>query len=163
MSGSFDRRKEYRVVSTCLLTCEHRQARLQWCLARSIYSLTDWTRISSEISTTFNWELMTNEDMSENFQECGEMLDYHPPHTKTMWVMVWDTISFNGRTPLASIHDTLISWKYAVVVLPFLSRHLKLKFEQDNARLHTAIVSTESVYVFTCLLNTSSLPSQIEL
>ncbi|UYV80897.1 hypothetical protein LAZ67_19002125 [Cordylochernes scorpioides] len=58
-------------------------------------------------------------------------------------VMVWGAISFDSRTPLVVIPGTLTAQRYVddilwPVLLPFLSHHPGLTFQQDNARPHTA-------------------------
>ena len=64
--------------------------------------------------------------------------------------MVWDAISFHSRIPLVVIHRNLIAQQYVdevlkPVELSFMSRHLRLTFQQDNARPYTAHVSTALV------------------
>ncbi|UYV84223.1 hypothetical protein LAZ67_X001577 [Cordylochernes scorpioides] len=63
-------------------------------------------------------------------------------------VMVWSTISFDSRTPLVVIPGTLTAQRYVddilrPVLLPFLSYHPGLTFQQDNARPHTARVTMD--------------------
>ncbi|KFM76205.1 Transposable element Tc1 transposase, partial [Stegodyphus mimosarum] len=60
--------------------------------------------------------------------------------------MIWGAISFHSRTPLVVIRRNLTAQRYVdevlrPVVLPFMSRHPGLIFQQDNARPHTAHVS----------------------
>ncbi|UYV82585.1 hypothetical protein LAZ67_22000050 [Cordylochernes scorpioides] len=72
-------------------------------------------------------------------------------------VMVWGTISFDSRTPLVVIPGTLTAQRYVddilrPVLLPFLSHHPGLTFQQDNARPHTARVTMD------CLQSCRTLP-----
>ncbi|UYV83088.1 hypothetical protein LAZ67_22002161 [Cordylochernes scorpioides] len=72
-------------------------------------------------------------------------------------VMVWDAISFDSRTPLVVIPDTLTAQRYVddilrSVLLPFLSHHPGLTFQQDNARPHKARVTMD------CLQSRRTLP-----
>ncbi|UYV71393.1 hypothetical protein LAZ67_8002959 [Cordylochernes scorpioides] len=62
--------------------------------------------------------------------------------------MVWGAISFDSRTPLVVIPGTLTAQRYVddilrPVLLPFLSHHPGLTFQQDNARPHTARVTMD--------------------
>ena len=62
-------------------------------------------------------------------------------------LMVWGDISFRSGTPVVIIRGNLTAMQYVhevlrPVVLPFISRHPWLIFKQDNARPHTAQVST---------------------
>ncbi|KFM60174.1 hypothetical protein X975_24545, partial [Stegodyphus mimosarum] len=61
--------------------------------------------------------------------------------------MVWGAISFHRRTPLVVVRRNLTAQRYVdevlrPVVLPFMSRRPGLTFQQDNARSHTAHLST---------------------
>ncbi|KFM65239.1 hypothetical protein X975_05542, partial [Stegodyphus mimosarum] len=56
--------------------------------------------------------------------------------------MVWGAISFHSRTPLVVICRNLTAQRYIdevlrPVVLPFMSRHSGLTFQQDNAHPQT--------------------------
>lgn len=62
--------------------------------------------------------------------------------------MVWAT-SYDSRTRLVIIRDTLTARPYfdeilRPVLLSFLSRNPGLTFQQDNARPHTARLSTNA-------------------
>ena len=62
-------------------------------------------------------------------------------------LMVWGDISFRSGTPVVIIRGNLTAMQYVhevlrPVVLSFISRHPWLIFKQDNARPHTAQVST---------------------
>ncbi|UYV66712.1 ADARB2 [Cordylochernes scorpioides] len=72
-------------------------------------------------------------------------------------VMVWGAISFDNRTPLVVIPGTLTAQRYVddiqrPVLLPFLSHHPGLTFQQDNAQPHTARVTMD------CLQSCRTLP-----
>jgi hypothetical protein len=62
--------------------------------------------------------------------------------------MVWDGISFNHRTPLVVVNGNLTAQRYIdevlqTSVLPFFTTHPDVDvFQQDNARAHSARVTT---------------------
>lgn len=131
------------------LTSVHRQARLQWCRAHSTWNVTDWSRIVFSDESRF--ELSPDDQRRRVWRRPGQRWDTNltvARHTaRQPGVMVWGAISFHSRTPLVVIRGTLTSQRYVddilrPVVLPFISRHPGLTFQQDNARPHTARVST---------------------
>lgn len=141
------------------LTVAHRQARLQWCRAHSTWNLTDWSRIVFSDESRF--ELSPDDQRRRVWRRPGQRWDTHLTvvrHTaRQPGVMVWGAISFDSRTPLVVIRDTLTARRYVdeilrPVVLPFLSRTPGLTFQQDNARPHTARLSTD------CLRASPTLP-----
>ncbi|UYV66404.1 hypothetical protein LAZ67_4001561 [Cordylochernes scorpioides] len=72
-------------------------------------------------------------------------------------VMLWDAISFEIKSPLGVIPDTLKAERYIddilrPVLLPFLSHHPGFTFQQDNGRPHTARVTMD------CLQSCQTLP-----
>ncbi|GFV10260.1 transposable element Tcb1 transposase [Trichonephila clavipes] len=75
------------------LTPEHRQLRLQWRKARSIWNVTDWQTV-----------LGTDDDRVRVWRHPGER--YNSPHTilrhtaRTVCVMVWWAIVYNSRNTL---------------------------------------------------------------
>jgi len=77
--------------------------------------------------------------------------------------MVWGAISFDSRTPFVFIIGPLTAQRYVddilrPVLLLFLLRCPRLVFQQDNARLHTAL---RCCYELSTSLSNSSLSCQI--
>ncbi|GFY31276.1 transposable element Tcb1 transposase [Trichonephila clavipes] len=73
------------------LTPEHRQLRLQWCQARSMWNVTDWQKVV--FSDEFRFVLGTDDNRVRVWRRPGER--YNSPHTvirhtaRTAGVMVW--------------------------------------------------------------------------
>ncbi|UYV76869.1 hypothetical protein LAZ67_14002262 [Cordylochernes scorpioides] len=133
----------------CLsLTPVHRQVRLQWCRERSTWNCADF--------------LLCPDDRRkrvcrrpEQRVDPGLTVEHHTGPQQG--VMVWGAISFDSRTPLVVIPGTLTAQRYLddilrPVLLPFLSHHPGLTFQQDNARPHTARVTMD------CLQSCRTLP-----
>ncbi|UYV84357.1 hypothetical protein LAZ67_X001927 [Cordylochernes scorpioides] len=130
----------------CLpLTPVHRQVRLQWCRKRSTWNCADWGRIVFSDKSCFL--LCPDDHRKRVWRRPGQRVDPGltvEHHTgPQQGVMVWGAISFDSRTPLVVIPGTLTAQRYVdeilrPVLLPFLSHHLGLTFQQDNARPHTA-------------------------
>lgn len=131
------------------LTSVQRQARLQWCRTRSTWNISDWSRIVFSDESRF--ELSPDDQRRRVWRRPGQRWETHLTvyrHTaRQVGVMVWGAISFHSRTPLVVISGTLTAQRYVdlilrPVLLPFMSSHPGLIFQQDNARPHTARVST---------------------
>ncbi|GFT42378.1 transposable element Tc1 transposase [Trichonephila clavipes] len=73
------------------LTPEHRQLRLQWCQARSMWNVTDWQKVVFSDESQF--VLGTDDNRVRVWRRPGEQ--YNSPHTvlrhtaRTAGVMVW--------------------------------------------------------------------------
>ncbi|UYV63148.1 hypothetical protein LAZ67_2003293, partial [Cordylochernes scorpioides] len=133
----------------CLpLTPVHRQVRLQWCRERSTWNCADWGRIVFSDDSRFL--LCPGQRVDP-----GLTVEHHTGPQQG--VMVWDAILFDSRTSLAVIPGTLTAQRYVddilrPVLLPFLSHHPGLTFQQDSARPHTARVTMD------CLQSCRTLP-----
>ncbi|KFM76542.1 Transposable element Tc1 transposase, partial [Stegodyphus mimosarum] len=121
----------------------------QWCRAHSHWDVTDWSRIVFSDESRF--ELSPDDQRRRVWrrpeQWCDTNLTVFRQTGRQPEMMVWSAISFHSRTPLVVIRRNLTPQRYIdevlrPVVLPFMSRHSGLTFQQDNARLHTAHVST---------------------
>lgn len=89
------------------------------------------------------------------------LVGYSPnyPHSTSIESMVWRegggrAISFDSRTSMVAIRGTLTAHCYVddilnTIVSFFLPRHIVLTFQVNNARSHTAIISTN--YFHACL------------
>ncbi|UYV83005.1 hypothetical protein LAZ67_22001722 [Cordylochernes scorpioides] len=129
----------------CLpLTPVHRQLRLQWCQERSTWNCADWGRIVFSDESCFS--LSPDDRRKRIWRRPGQRVDPGltvEHHTgPQQGVMVWGAISFDSRTPLVVIPGTLTAQRYVddilrPVLLPFLSHHPGLTFQQDNSRPHT--------------------------
>ncbi|UYV72285.1 K02A2.6-like, partial [Cordylochernes scorpioides] len=144
----------------CLpLTPVHRQVRLQWCRERSTWNCANWGRIV--FSDESHFLLCPDDRRKRVWRRPGQRVDPGltvEHHTgPQQGVMVWGAISFDSRTPLVVIPGTLTAQQYVddilrPVLLPFLSHHPGLTFQQDNARSHTARVTMD------CLQSCRTLP-----
>ncbi|GFV77374.1 transposable element Tc1 transposase [Trichonephila clavipes] len=114
--------KSKRPFRALPLTRKHRQLRLQWCQARSMWNVTDWQKVV--ISDESRFLLGTNDNRARVWRRPGER--YNSPHTvlshtaRIAGVMVWGIIAYDSRTFLNGLPGAI--------------------FQQDNARPHTARV-----------------------
>ncbi|UYV76563.1 hypothetical protein LAZ67_14001162 [Cordylochernes scorpioides] len=144
----------------CLpLTPVHRQVRLQWCRERSTWNCADWGRIVFSDESRFL--LCPDDGRKRVWRRPGQRVDPGltvEHHTgPQQGVMVWGAISFDSRTPLVVIPGTLTAQRYIddilrSVLLPILSHHPGLTFQQYNSRPHTARVTMD------CLQSCRTLP-----
>ncbi|GFV74319.1 transposable element Tcb1 transposase [Trichonephila clavipes] len=132
------------------LTPEHRQLRLQWYQARSMWNVIDWQKVVFSDESRF--VLGTEDNRVRVWRRPGER--YNSPHTvlhhtaRTSGVMVWGTIAYDNRSTLIVMRGTLMSQRYVDDILRphvglFLNGLLGAYFQQDNARPHTARVSQD--------------------
>ncbi|GFT04196.1 transposable element Tcb1 transposase [Trichonephila clavipes] len=83
--------KSKRPFRALPLTPEHRQLRLQWCQARSMWNVTDWPKVMFSDESRF--VLGTDDNRVRVWRRPGER--YNSPHTvlyhntRTAGVMVW--------------------------------------------------------------------------
>ncbi|GFX47729.1 transposable element Tc1 transposase [Trichonephila clavipes] len=83
--------KSKRPFRALLLTPEHRQLRLQWCQAMSMWNVTDWQKVVFSDESRF--VLGTDDNRVRVWRRPGER--YNPPHTvlhhnaRTAGEMVW--------------------------------------------------------------------------
>ncbi|GFY07629.1 transposable element Tcb1 transposase [Trichonephila clavipes] len=83
--------KSKRYFRALPLTPEHRQLRLQWCQARSMWNVTDWQTVV--FSDEFRFVLGTDDNLVRVWRRPGER--YNFPHTVLRYtahkaeVMVW--------------------------------------------------------------------------
>ncbi|GFS99753.1 transposable element Tcb1 transposase [Trichonephila clavipes] len=83
--------KSKRPFRALPLTREHRQLRLQWCQARSMWNVTDWQKVVFSDESRFVWG--TDDNRVRVWRRPGER--YNSPHTvlrhtaRTAGVMLW--------------------------------------------------------------------------
>ncbi|GFW91527.1 hypothetical protein TNCV_3376901 [Trichonephila clavipes] len=100
--------KSKRPFRTLPLTPEHRQLRLQWCQARSIWNVTDWQKVVFSDESRF--VLGTDDNRAEVPRLPGER--YNSPHTvlrhtpRTAGVMVWGAIAYDSWSTLTVMRET---------------------------------------------------------
>ncbi|GFV46263.1 transposable element Tcb2 transposase [Trichonephila clavipes] len=114
------------------LTPEHRQLRLQWCQARSIWNVTDWQKVVFSDESQFVWETEDNR------------------------VREWRRPAYDRRSPLIVMRGTLTGQRYVDDILqphvgPFLNDLPGTIFQQDIARPHTARVAQDFLRHFQTL------------
>ncbi|GFT95046.1 transposable element Tcb2 transposase [Trichonephila clavipes] len=124
--------KSKRPFRAVPLTPEHRQLRLQWCQARSMWNVTDWQKVVFSDESRF--VLGTDDNRVRVWRRPDER--YNSTHTvlrhtaRTAGVMVWGAITYDR---------------------PFLNGLPGAIFQQDNARPHTARVSQDFLRHFQTL------------
>ncbi|GFY35409.1 transposable element Tc1 transposase [Trichonephila clavipes] len=143
--------KSKRPFRTLPLTTEHRQLRLQWCQARSMWNVTDWQKVVFSDESRF--VLGTDDNRVRVWRRPGER--YNSPHTvlrhtaRTAGVMVWGGgIAYDSRSTLIVMRGTLTGQRYVDDILrphvgPFLNGLPGAIFQQDNACPHTARVAQD--------------------
>ncbi|GFS91832.1 transposable element Tc1 transposase [Trichonephila clavipes] len=114
------------------LTPEHRQLRLQWCQARSMWNVTDWQKVVFSDESRF--VLGTDDNR----------------------VRVWRRPAYDSRPTLSVMRGTLTGERYVDDILrphvgPFLNGLPGAIFQQDNARPHTARVAQDFLRPFQTL------------
>ncbi|GFT79030.1 transposable element Tcb2 transposase [Trichonephila clavipes] len=140
------------------LTPEHRQLRLQWCQARSMWNVTDWQKVVFSDESRFVWG---TDDNRVRVWRCSSER-YNSPHTvlrhtaRTAGVMVWGAIAYDSRSTLIVMRGTLTSQRSVDDILrphggPFLNGPQEAIFQQDNARPHTARVAQDFLRHFQTL------------
>lgn len=140
-----------RPVACIPLTTSHRRLRLQWCQARAHWR-TEWRSVVFSDESRFC--LGASDGRVLVRRRPGERLQpncLRPRHTgPTPGVMVWGAISYDSRSTLVVIPNTLTANLYVSlviqpVVLPFMNSIQGGVFQQDNARPHTAVVSQRAL------------------
>ncbi|GFU91579.1 transposable element Tcb1 transposase [Trichonephila clavipes] len=116
--------KSKRPFCALPLTPEHRQLRLQWCQARSMWNITDWQKVMFSDESRFVLETDDN---------CVQM---------------WRHPAYDSRSTLIAMLGTLKGQRYVYDILrpcvgPFLNGLPGAIFQQDNARLHTVRVAKD--------------------
>ncbi|GFV44416.1 transposable element Tc1 transposase [Trichonephila clavipes] len=141
------------------LTLEHRQLRLQWCQARSMWNVIDWQKVVFSDESRF--VLGTDDNRVWVWRRPGEQ--YNSPHTvlhhtaHTAGVMVWGgVIAYDSRSPLIVMRGTVAGQRYVDDILrphvgPFLNGLPGAIFQQDNASPHTARVAQDFLRHFQTL------------
>ncbi|GFS62698.1 transposable element Tcb1 transposase [Trichonephila clavipes] len=131
------------------LTREHRQLRLQWCQARSMWDVTDWQKVVFSDESRF---VLGTDDNRVWVWRCPGKRCNSPPivlcHTaRTADVMVGG-IAYDSRSTLIMMRGTLTGQRYVDDILrphlgPFLNGLPGAIFQQDNARPHAARVAQD--------------------
>ncbi|GFX33950.1 transposable element Tcb1 transposase [Trichonephila clavipes] len=140
------------------LTPEHRQLRLQWCQARSMWNVMDWQKVMFSDESWF--VLGTDDNRVRVWRRPGER--YNSPHTvlrptaRTAGVMVWGAIAYDSRSTLIVKRGTLTGQRYVDDILrphvgPFLNGLPGAIFQQDNDRPHTESVAQDFLRHFQTL------------
>ncbi|GFX71114.1 transposable element Tcb2 transposase [Trichonephila clavipes] len=120
--------KSKRPFRALPLTPEHRQLRLQWCQARSMWNDTDWQKVVFSDESRF--VLGTDDNRIRMWRRPGER--YNSPHTvlrhaaHTAGVMVWEALAYDSLSTLIVMLGTLTGQRYVDDILrphvgPFLN------------------------------------------
>ncbi|GFX98548.1 transposable element Tcb1 transposase [Trichonephila clavipes] len=149
--------KSKRPFRALPLTPEHRQLRLQWCQARSMWNVTDWQKVVFSDESQF---VLGTDDNRVRVWHPGER--YNSPHTvlrhtaRTAGVMVCEIIAYDSRSFLIVMRRTLTGQRYVDDILrphvgPFLNGLPGAIFQRDNALPHTARVAQDFLRHFQTL------------
>ena len=133
-----------------ILTARHRQARLQWSRRHLHWRRQDWNNVL--FSDECRIKLMEADGRTRVYRRRGERYAQACVQEVDRFgmggVMVWGGICGGQKTRLLVIHGNLNAVRYrdeilAREVVPFINRNRRaLVFQQDNARPHTARVTT---------------------
>ncbi|GFX52511.1 transposable element Tcb2 transposase [Trichonephila clavipes] len=138
------------------LTPEHRQLRLQWCQARSMWNVTDWQKVVFSDESRF--VLGTDDNRVRVWRHPGER--YNPPtvlrHSPHSWCDGLGDIAYDSRSTLIVMRGTLTGQRYVDDILqphvgPFLNSLPGATFQQDDAPPHTARVAQDFLRHFQTL------------
>ncbi|GFT26256.1 transposable element Tcb2 transposase [Trichonephila clavipes] len=138
------------------LTPEHRQLRLQWFQARSMWKVTEKVVFSHESRFVFG----TDHNRVRVWRSPGER--YNSPHTvlrhtaRTAGVMVWGAIAYDSWFTLIVMRGSVKGQRYVDDILrphvgPFLYGLPGIIFQHDNARPHAARVVQDFLHHFPTL------------
>ncbi|GFV48848.1 transposable element Tcb1 transposase [Trichonephila clavipes] len=121
-----------RLFRALPLTPEHRQRRLQWCQARSMWNVTGWQKVVFSDEFRFVWGTDDNH------------------------VRVWRRPAYDSRFTLIVMRGTLTGQRYVDDIFrphvgSFLNGLPGAIFQQDNARPHTARVAQDFLRHFQTL------------
>ncbi|GFW37601.1 transposable element Tc1 transposase [Trichonephila clavipes] len=124
--------KSKRPFRALPLTPEHRQLRLQWCQARSMWNVTDWQNVAFSDESLF----VSGKDDNR--------------------VRVWRHLAYDSRSTLIVMRGTLTGQRYFDDILrphvgPFLNGLPGAIFQQDNTRPYTARVAKDFLLHFQTL------------
>ncbi|GFT47856.1 transposable element Tcb1 transposase [Trichonephila clavipes] len=124
--------KSKRPFRALPLTQEHRQLRLQWCQARSMWNVTNWQKVVFSEESPF--VLGTDDNR----------------------VRVWRRPAYDSRSTLIAMRGALTGQRYVDDILrphvePFLNGPSGAIFQQDNALPHTARVAQDFLRHFQTL------------
>ncbi|GFU54309.1 transposable element Tcb2 transposase [Trichonephila clavipes] len=145
--------KSKRPFRALPLTPKHRQLRLQWCQARSMWNVIHWQKFVFSDESRFVLE--TDDNRVRVWRRPGER--YNPPshthcstsHCPHSWCNgLGEAIAYDSRSTLIVMRGTLTGQRYVDDILrphvgPFLNGLPGAIFQQDNARLHTARVAQD--------------------
>ncbi|GFX82366.1 transposable element Tc1 transposase [Trichonephila clavipes] len=148
--GNLKSKRPFRVLP---LTLEHRQLRLQWCQARSMWNVTDWQKVVFSDESQF--VLGTDDNRVRVWRRPGERCN-SPPHCSTShcphsWCNGLGGIAYNSRCTLIVMRGTLTRQRY---VDDIFRPHVGLPgaiFQQDSTRSHTARVAQDFLRHFQTL------------
>ncbi|GFX40654.1 transposable element Tc1 transposase [Trichonephila clavipes] len=141
--------KSKRPFRALPLTPEHRQLRLQWCQARSMWNVTDWQKVV--FSDEYRFLLGTDDNRVWVWRCPGEWYNSPLPHCFTShcphsWCNGLGAIAYDSRSTLIVMRGTLTGQRYVDDILrphvgPFRNGLSGAIFQQDNAHPHTARVA----------------------
>ena len=143
---------EYAHVALALAhsCCKDRRARLQWCRAHVPWQAGQWNQVLFSDESRFTLE--RSDGRARVYHHSGERYtDACVKQTDRFRggsVMVWAGINNNRKTNLVIINGNLNAQRYrdeilAPVVITYVNATPNAIFQQDNARPHTARLTTQ--------------------
>ncbi|GFX85200.1 transposable element Tcb1 transposase [Trichonephila clavipes] len=149
--------KSKRPFRALPLTPEHRQLRLQWCQARSMWNVTDWQKVVFSDESRF--VLGTVDNRLQVWRRPGVRYNsptHCPSHCPHSWCNGLGGIAYDSRSTLIVMRGTLTGQRYVDDILrphvgPFLNGLPGAIFQQDNARPHTSSVAQDFLHHFQTL------------
>lgn len=127
----------------------HRRARLQWCRAHVRWQAGQWHQVLFSDESRFTLE--RSDGRARVYRRTGERYTdacvKEADRFRGRSVMVWAGISHARKTNLVVINGNLNAQRYrdeilAPVVVPYTNANPNAVFQQDNARPHTARLTT---------------------
>ena len=128
----------------------HRRARLQWCRDHLAWQARQWNRVLFTDESRFTLE--RSDGRQRVYRRSGERFRdacvTEADRFRGGSVMVWAGISHVGKTNLIILNGNLNAQRYrdeilAPVVIPYIQANHNAIFQQDNARPHTARLTTQ--------------------
>ncbi|GFV42443.1 transposable element Tcb2 transposase [Trichonephila clavipes] len=128
------------------LTPKHRQLRLQWCEARSMWNVTDWQKFAFSDESRF--VLGSDDNRVRVWRPHFNSPHCSTSHCSHSWCNGPGAIAYDNRSTLIVMRGTLTGQCYGDDILrphvgPFLNGLPGAIFQQDNARPHTTRVAQD--------------------
>jgi hypothetical protein len=133
----------------CVLTPRHRTARLNWCTLHRRWTRQQWATVLFSDESRFT--LHSKDGRTRVNRRNGERYSdacVNPVNHFQASIMVWGGITSTSKLNFAIIRGNMNAQSYFNNVLnpadiPFINQHDGVSFQHDNARRHTARITTQ--------------------